>query len=64
MIVKIIEYDGEETLISVEELDVSIEDCLDCYKNIAEDMVIYGFIDYLRYRGAIVEYVEPYVLVF
>ncbi len=64
MIVKIVEYDGTETLISVEVLDVSIEDYLDAYKNIAKSPMINGFIDYLRYRGVYVEYIEPYVLVF
>ncbi len=64
MIVKIVEYDGTETLISAEESDVSIEDYLDAYKNMVKSPSIHGFMDYLRYRGAIVEYVEPYVLVF
>ena len=64
MIIKIVEYDGTETLISVESLDVSIEDCLDAYKNMVKSPLVGGFIDYLRYRGVIVESIEPYVLVF
>ena len=64
MIIKIIEYDGTETLITVETTDVSMEDYLDAYKNIAKSPVVGGFSDYLRYRGVIVESIEPYVLVF
>ncbi len=64
MIVKIVEYDGTETLISAESLDLSIEDYLHAYKIVAKSPVVDGFIDYLRYRGVIVESVESYVLVF
>mgnify|MGYP003393769330 FL=1 len=64
MIVKIVEYDGTETLISAEALDVSIEDYLDAYKNISKSPVVGGFIDYLRYIGVIVELIEPYVMIF
>ncbi len=64
MIVKIVEYDGTETLIDVETSEVSMENYLEAYKNMARNPVINGFIDYLRYRGVYVEYIEPYVLVF
>jgi len=64
MIVKIVEYDGTETLISAEEAESSIEDYLDAYKNMVKSPSINGFMDYLRYRGVYAEYIEPYVLVF
>ncbi len=66
MICKFVEKDGlaTETLIEIEEFSISmINDCLEAYKNIAENPTINGWVEYLRMRGAIVETVEPVVFV-